>query len=134
MKTAQLPLIAELDVELAKDSTSFCATRKFSAPTSLAYSLMLLALLSGPLPLEQLQLMADVHDADALLVTLRQLGLEVPCHQVPEMEDDGHVRCRAVCALSKADTRRVNRWIKNIRAEGFAARASSEHNHLGDYQ
>jgi hypothetical protein len=112
MNMAQLSLIAELDLVPLRGFTPSRLARKFTPPESLSYALALLALLSGPLPLAQLQMLAGVDDGNALVGALRQLGLEMPCHSVPEMDTDGKVRCRAVCVLTKADVRRVNRWLK----------------------
>jgi hypothetical protein len=133
VKTAQLPLIEELSLDYAKEFAYPRPARKFTAPSSLPYALALLALLSGPQPLEQLQLLVGVYDCDALIAALRQFGLEMPCHQIPELDADDQVRHRTVCVLTKADTRRVNNWIKSSKTEDLAVYANFKRGPQGDY-
>jgi hypothetical protein len=112
MKKTQLPLIEELSLDHLEGSTSSRPSRKFIAPSTLPLALALLALLSGPTPLEQLQQIAGAEDSAVLIADLRQLGVALHCHDVPVFDDYSEISSCTVCALSVTDGHRIQRWIK----------------------
>lgn len=112
MKLAQLPLIEELSLACNTDVTPSRPARKFVVPSSLPHSFMLMALLSGPMPLEKLLQMAGSDDGAALIFELRQFGVELLCHEVPVFDIEGNIGFCTVCTLTLADTRRVKRWLQ----------------------
>ena len=112
MKTAQLPLIEELSLAHIKDSTPSSPVRKFTAPPELPHAFVLLALLLSPQPLHQLQKIAGANDGPGLIAELRELGLQLHCHEVPEPDVHGSKGRYTVYELSTADARHVKRWLK----------------------
>lgn len=112
MKTAQLPLYEELSLAHIKNSTSSSPVRKFTVPPELPHAFVLLALLLSPQPLNQLQKIAGAKDGAMLIAELRELGLQLHCHEVPEPDVRGSNHRYTVCELSTADARRVKRWLK----------------------
>lgn len=112
MDAVQLPLIEEL-VAIRTTSTPLRATGSFQAPSEGdPDALVLFALLESPKPVEQLQRIAGVDNADELIARLRVRGLILPCSQVPEEDDAGGTRLRTVYEFTSADTRRVKHWLR----------------------
>jgi hypothetical protein len=68
-------------------------------------------LLSRSLPRLELDLVAGCSNGPALVAELRAKGLELPCHRIDFIDRDGR-QCRpGVYSLTKADERKVRRWI-----------------------
>lgn len=111
METAQLPLLAELSLNAVDDSTPQPRARKFVGTTNPRHWTAILALLRNPLPCHQLQRISDTDNSTELLDELRQLGLELPCHQVPMYDAGGEAVVGAVYALTLRDVRLINRCL-----------------------
>lgn len=113
MKSTQLSLIEELSLDRIKDSIPTTPTSKFIPPSSVPHALALFALRSGPQPLERLQRIADANDGATLLADLRKLGVELVCHEVPEVvAGNAEGRTCTVCMLTAGAVRRIDRWLK----------------------
>lgn len=87
------------------------------------YLRALQALLTRPVPREQLDSVAGCSNGPALIAELRALGLPspecLPCDRVPCFDRDGEEVRRGVYSLTPTGRRRVNEW-KRRRAAGGA--------------
>ena len=85
------------------------------------YLRALQALITRPVPREELDRVVGCSNGPALIAELRALGLPapdcLPCHRVPCFDRDGEEVQRGVYTLTPLGRRRVNDW-KRKRAEG----------------
>jgi hypothetical protein len=115
MDKSQLPLIALLSLDdVVEPAPSRRPVSKHAHVSDLPYLNAVQALLQGPMPLAQLVRLEAAIDGTSLVNALRQFGLQLPIHQVPVFDINYDVSLIDVCALTVADTRRVNRVLKNV--------------------
>jgi hypothetical protein len=107
MKNAQLSRKAKLSVPVQGRSnfTGISSPRQWRAIREL------LTRDSRSLQRLELDLVAGCSNGPALVAELRAKGLELPCHRIDFIDRDGS-QCRpGVYSLTKADERKVRRWI-----------------------
>ena len=69
------------------------------------------ALMTRPLPREQLDRVAGASNGPELVAELRRRGLEVPCERTKKKDRDMFDCWPGVYHFTRQDRRRVNRWL-----------------------
>ena len=111
MKTPH-PAIAE---QSALDSANFAAPSRFSGTDNPRHLRVIQALLTRPLPREQLDSVAGASNGPELVAELRRRGLEVPCTRTKKKDADFFDCWPGVYHLTQQDRRRVYKWLANQR-------------------
>jgi len=87
-------------------------TSKFSGTDNPRHLRAIHALLTRPMPREQLDRAAGCSNGPDLVAELRRRGLEVPCERVPDLDRDGRGIRRGVYHFITSDRRKVNIWLR----------------------
>jgi hypothetical protein len=69
------------------------------------------ALLSRPLPRQQLDSVAGASNGPELVSDLRGRGLDVPCTRISFIDRDGRVCSPGIYSLTTSDRRKVRAWM-----------------------
>jgi len=75
------------------------------------------ALMTRPLPREQLDQVAGASNGPELVAELRRRGLETPCTRTKKKDRDGFDVLPGIYHFTPDDRRRVKRWLA-VRAKG----------------
>ena len=104
-------LVAQL---VSQHSSSEEANGKVAAPflgtDNPRHLRVIQALITRPLPREQLDQVAGCSNGPDLVAELRRRGLDAPCTRTKKIDRDGFDVRPGVYHLTQADRRRVNAW------------------------
>lgn len=114
MKKAQSPLIAELDLDDTKDSTSKTAC-KFTGTHNVRHLRVIHSLLIRPRKREEIDSIAGASNGPELIAELRRRGLAVPCQRVPAIDRDGYPIRYGVYDFTSEDRQKVRAWLHRRR-------------------
>jgi len=84
---------------------------KFAGTDNPRHLRVIQALMTRPLPREQLDSVAGQSNGPELVAELRRRGLEVPCTRTKRKDRDGFDVLPGVYSLSQQDRRRVIQWL-----------------------
>ena len=94
---------------------NFTALRRFQGTDNPRHLRVIQALLTRPLPREQLDSVAGASNGPELVAELRRRGLEVPCTRTKKKDRDLFDCWPGVYHLTQQDRRRVYRWLAKQR-------------------
>lgn len=117
MKKAQLPLIAELDLD-DKEDVIPKAGGKFTGTDNPRHMRVLHALMLRPRRREEIDRIAGASNGPDLIADLRRRGLDIPCQRTPGVDRDNFPIAFGVYELTHADRRKVFNWqARSLRAQ-----------------
>jgi hypothetical protein len=106
----------------AREQGDSKATATFLGTDNPRYLRALQALLTRPIPREQLDRVAGCSNGPSLIAELRALGLPapecLPCERVPCFDRDGEEVRRGVYSLTPVGRRRVHAWMRKRATKG----------------
>lgn len=85
---------------------------KFSGTDNPRHLRAIHALMTRPMPREQLDRAAGCSNGPELVAELRRRGLELPCDRVEALDRDGRPCKPGVYNLTNADRRKVSAWLR----------------------
>ena len=95
----------------APNKRNFTATVRFIGTENLRHLRVIQALMTRPLPREQLDSIAGASNGPELVAELRRRGLETPCTRTKKRDRDLFDCWPGVYHFTSADRRRVNYWL-----------------------
>ena len=93
---------------------------KFTGTDNPRHLRVIQALMTRPLPREQLDRVAGASNGPELVAELRRRGLDVPCTRTKKKDRDLFDCWPGVYHFSQQDRRRVNRWIATRNGGDYA--------------
>ncbi|TSA09628.1 MAG: hypothetical protein D4R79_13370 [Comamonadaceae bacterium] len=117
MKTPDPTITAESS---APNKRNFTATGRFTGTENVRHLRVIQALMTRPLPREQLDNIAGASNGPELVAELRRRGLEVECTRTKKRDRDLFDCWPGVYHFTQSDRRRVNYWLAH-RKQGVVA-------------
>ena len=91
---------------------------KFTGTDNPRHLRVIQALLTRPLPREQLDSVAGASNGPELVAELRRRGLDAPCERIRFIDRDGKVCRPGVYSMTLTDRRRVYAWLSILQKGG----------------
>ncbi len=101
----------------APNKRDFTATGRFSGTDNPRHLRVIQALMTRPLPRDQLDSVAGASNGPDLVAELRRRGLEAPCTRTKKKDRDLFDCWPGVYHFTQSDRRRVNYWLTH-RSQG----------------
>ena len=106
---------------LTKDKLDFKAKpARFIGTVNPRHLRVIQALMTRPLPREQLDRVAGCSNGPDLVAELRRRGLKAPCTRTKKQDGDGFDVLPGVYHLTQGDRRRVSAWKRERASKGQA--------------
>lgn len=95
----------------ALNSVNFTAPARFTGTDNPRHLRVIQALMTRPLPRQQLDAVAGASNGPDLVAELRRRGLELPCTRTKKKDRDGFDTLPGVYHFTQQDRRRVLAWL-----------------------
>jgi hypothetical protein len=99
-----------------KAESSAIDRRKFIGTDNPRHLRVIWALMTRPLPRQQLDSVAGASNGPELVAELRRRGLELLCTRTKKIDRDGFDVLPGIYHFTRQDRRRVNRWLSGRKA------------------
>jgi hypothetical protein len=96
-----------------KAEPSALDSRKFTGTTNPRHLRVIQALMTRPLPRQQLDAVAGASNGPELVAELRRRGLELLCTRTKKIDRDGFDVMPGIYHFTQQDRRRVKKWLAN---------------------
>lgn len=102
----------------AREQGESKSTASFSGTDNLRHLRTIQALITRPLPREQLDQVGGCSNGPDLVAELRRRGLEIPCTRTKKQDRDGFDVLPGIYHFTQADRRKVNAWKRKRASKG----------------
>ena len=104
----------------SSDEANGKAAARFLGTDNPRHMRVIQALMTRPLPREQLDRVAGCSNAPDIVAELRRRGLKAPCTRTKKQDRDGFDVLPGVYHLTQGDRRRVSAWKRERASKGQA--------------
>lgn len=100
----------------ALNSVNFTVPARFTGTDNPRHLRVIQALMTRPLPRQQLDAVAGASNGPELVAELRRRGLELLCTRTKKIDRDGFDVLPGIYHFTQQDRRRVSRWLAQRKA------------------